>query len=66
MEAKHGIAIVRVLSADVEDRLARFEIDTRHEDFRDTSLTGTGHHLVAIGNELLTIEVTMRIDKGKH
>ena len=27
---------------------------------------GTGHHLVAIGSELLTIEVTMRIDKGKH
>jgi hypothetical protein len=66
MEAEHGIAIARILSTDIEDGLTGFEVDARHEDFRDTCLSGTGHHLVAVSSKLLTIEVTMGIDKREH
>ena len=65
METEHGIAVARVLATDVEDGGAGFEVDARHEDMADTCLTGTGHHLVAVGGELLTIEVTMGIYESK-
>jgi hypothetical protein len=66
MKAEHGIAVVRVLAAEVKDGLTGFEVDARHQDFGDASLTSAGHHLGAVGCELLTIEVTMGIDKGEH
>ena len=66
MEAEHGIAIAGVLAAEVEDRLTRLEVDAGHEHLRDACLTGTGHYLVKVGSELLTIQMTMCIDKGEH
>jgi hypothetical protein len=64
MKAEHGIAVVGILAAEVEDSLTGFEIDARHQYFGDASLTSAGYHLGAVGCELLTIEVTMGIDKG--
>ena len=61
METEHGITIARILSTKVDDRLARFEVNARHENLHDTGSTGTSHHLIAIGSELLTIKVTMGI-----
>ena len=63
MKAEHGIAIIRVLTADIKDRVTGFEVDGRNEDFGDTGSTGTGHHFFAVGGKLLTIEVTMGIDE---
>ena len=66
MEAEHGIAIVRILTTEVKDGLTRLEVDARHQHLRDTSLSRTGHHFVEVGGELLTIQMTMCIDKGEH
>ena len=66
MKAEHWVTIVGILTTEVKDGLTRLEVDARHQHLRDTCLTRTGHHFVEVGGELLTIQMTMRIDKGEH
>ena len=61
MEAEHGTTVVRILTADVENGVARSDINGRQEDGRTASLTGSLDDGVAICCEFFAIEVTVGV-----
>jgi hypothetical protein len=63
MEAKHRIAIPRILGTDVKDGVARGDIDGRQEDGLAASFTSPLYHIGAVLRELLAIQMAMRVNK---
>ena len=61
MEAKHRIAIPRILGTDVKDGVARGDIDGRQEDGLAASLTGSLDDGITVCCKLLAVKMTMRI-----
>ena len=55
VKAEHGVAVVGILAADVEDGMARREVDGRQEDARTACLTGTLYDGIAVGRKLFAI-----------
>jgi hypothetical protein len=62
MQAEHGVAVARILAADVEYAVARLEVDGGQEDGRTTSLTGSLYDGVAVGIELLAVKMAVGVD----
>ena len=62
VEAQHRIAIAWILTAKRRYRLAGLQVDARHANGHNPSLTGTGNHGLEILAELLTIQMAMGVD----
>ena len=63
MKAQHRITKARILSADSQNRLTRFQIDTWNTNSRYPCLTGTGYNGIEVLFELLTIQMAVGIDE---
>jgi hypothetical protein len=61
METQHRITIVGILGTDIEDRLARSDIDGRQEYSLTSSLTGSLNNSITILGKLFAIQVAMGI-----
>jgi hypothetical protein len=62
VKAEHGVAVVGILAADVEDGMARREVDGRQEDARTACLTGTLYNGIAVLCKFFAIKVAVGID----
>ena len=61
MQTQHGIAIVGILGTDVEDGMARLDIDGRQKDSLTTSLAGSLYDGIAILRKFLAIQMAMSV-----
>jgi hypothetical protein len=61
MEAEHGTTVVRILTANVENGMARSDINGRQEDGRTASLAGSLDDGIAVCCEFFAVEVAMGV-----
>ena len=61
MEAEHGTTVVGILTADVENGVARSNINGRQEDGRTASLAGSLDDGIAVCCEFFAVEVAMGV-----
>ena len=61
MEAEHGTTVIRILTADVENSMARSDINGRQEDGRTASLAGSLDDGVAVCCEFFAVEVAVGV-----
>jgi hypothetical protein len=62
METEHRTAVVRILTADVENGMARSDINGRQEDGRTASLAGSLDDGIAVCCEFFAVEVAVGVD----
>ena len=62
MEAEHRTTVVRILPADVENGMARSNINGRQEDGRTASLAGSLDDGVTVCCEFFAVEVAVGVD----
>jgi hypothetical protein len=66
MEAEHWEAIIRILTADIKNRLACGDIDGGQKDAHTACLAGTLNDGIAILSELLAIQMAVGVYKIEH
>ena len=63
MQTEHGTTEVRILGANIENRVTRRQVDGGQKDARAACLTGPLDDLVAISGKLFAIQMAMGVDE---